>query len=103
MEIFNWMKDIEKVYDDLINKAKEANLKEIEEFRGSQEKTLGELFDRKKKLVNDTLLVLSDEINSNIKSFEKELESAIKNIESAYQENIEDLKKLIIDKLGTDF
>lgn len=103
MEIFNWIKDIEKIYGDLISKARDANLSEIEEFRNEQEIILGKLLDLKKKLVNDTLLLLSDEINSNIKSFENELGSSIKNMENMYQENVEDLKKLIIEKLGMNF
>jgi len=69
MEIFNWIKDIEKIYENLISKARDANLDEIEEFRDEQEKILGELLDQKKKNVNDTLLLLSDELKSNIKSF----------------------------------
>jgi len=103
MEIFNWIKDIEKIYEDLISKARDANLREIEEFRATQEKILGELLDQKKKNVNDTLLLLSDGLKSNIKSFEEELGSSIKNMDKAYQEKVEDLKKLIIDKLGMNF
>lgn len=103
MEIFNWIKDIEKIYENLISKARDANLAEIEEFRVAQEKILGELLDQKKKNVNDTLLLLSDGLKSNIKSFEEELEISIKNMDKAYQEKVEDLKKLIIDKLGMNF
>ncbi len=103
MEIFNWIKDIEKIYENLISKARDTNLSEIEEFRNEQEIILGELLDLKKKRVNDTLLLLSDEINSNVKSFEDELGSSIKSIEKAYQENIENLKKSIIEKLGMNF
>jgi len=43
MEIFKWVKDIEKVYSDLIEIAKKENLEELVQFRADQEKTLERL------------------------------------------------------------
>jgi len=38
MDIFKEIKDIERVYEDLITNAKNRNLKDIELFRGEQQK-----------------------------------------------------------------
>ena len=38
MEIFKWASDIEKMYEDLINNAKEESLAELKTLRNNQEK-----------------------------------------------------------------
>ena len=37
MDLFENLKDIEKVYEDLVNNAKNLNLNEIEKFRDNEE------------------------------------------------------------------
>ena len=38
MDLFESLKDIEKVYEDLLNNAKNLNLNEIEKFRDNEQK-----------------------------------------------------------------
>ena len=103
MEIFKWVKDIEKVYDDLIEKAKNENLEELREFRGNQEGIMEELLSKKQEILSLAFKNLSLEVNEEIENFDKELEGSIKKIEKNYQKNKDMIKKSILEKLGFDF
>ena len=43
MEIFKWVEEIEKIYDDLIEKAKDESLEEIKKVQSSQAKIMEEI------------------------------------------------------------
>lgn len=103
MDIFENLKDIEKVYEDLINNAKKLNLKDIEDFRSDQDKKFEQFIKKKNELVNTTLGNLAIEVDGEIKTFEKQLNNAIKKIEMHFQKNIGKLHKLIIEEVGLDF
>ncbi len=103
MEIFKWVKDVEKIYEDLIEKTTKENLVEIQNIRNQQENLLEETLGKKQKFVSDTLKNLSNTVNNNTKTLEKNLEIAIKNIETNYQKDRTSLEKSIIEKLGFDF
>jgi len=103
MEIFKWVKDIEKVYSDLIEIAKKENLEELVQFRADQEKTLESLLSKKQEILSLAFKNLSLEVNEEIENFDKKLESSIKKIEKNYQKNKDLIKKSILEKLGFDF
>lgn len=103
MEIFKWVKDIEKVYSDLIEIAKKENLEELVQFRADQEKTLESLLSKKQEILSLAFKNLSLEVNEEIENFDKKLEGSIKKIEKNYQKNKDLIKKSILDKLGFDF
>jgi len=103
MDLFENLKDIENIYEDLINNAKNLNLKEIEKFRGNEQKTFERFIFEKNKLVNEVLATLAKEVKIKINNFENNLDGAIKKIELQFQKSIENLQKLIIEESGLDF
>ncbi len=103
MEIFKWVKDIEKVYDDLIEKAKKESLEELKEFRENQEKIMEDLLSKKHEILSLAFKNLSIEVNKEIVNFDKRLDESINNIEKNYQKNKDLIKKSILQKFGFDF
>ena len=103
MDFFEWVKDIENVYEDLIGNAKKLNLNEIEEYRKEQDEKFDDFITKINVLVNTALGNLT--VNSNIKtdSYEKKLDKAIQNIETEFKKNLENLQKLIIEEVKLDF
>ena len=103
MEIFKWANEIEKVYKDLIDNAKEASFAELQALKNNQEKMMEYAINQKQELVNLALKNLSEEVDKGINKFKNELNNTIKNIEEKYQKNNKNLRKLIIEDLGLDF
>ncbi|MBA7551657.1 hypothetical protein ES705_44205 [subsurface metagenome] len=103
MDLFENLKDIEKVYEDLVNNAKNLNLKEIENYRDNEQRTFERFIIEKNELVNDVLGTLAKEANKKISNFEDKLDGAIKKIELQFQKSIRNLQKIIIEEVGLDF
>ncbi len=103
MDLFEWLKDIEKVYEDLINNAKEINLNDIEEFRDQYRKRLEFFIDEKNELINNALINLSIEVDKETKVFEEQMDNALKHIKNQFQKEIKNLQELIIVEVGLDF
>lgn len=103
MDLFEWIKDIEKVYEDLINNAKEINLNDIEEFRDQYRKRLEFFIDEKNELINNALISLSIEVDKETKVFEEQMDNALKHIKNQFQKEIKNLQELIIVEVGLDF
>ncbi|MFX0002035.1 MAG: hypothetical protein ACFE9C_01210 [Candidatus Hodarchaeota archaeon] len=103
MDIFKWVNDIEKVYEDLINNAKDFNLNDIEQFREMQRKEFENFINKKNEIINIALLKLSQDLESESKKFSDKIDKAIKKIEKDFQKNIPNLQKLIIIEAGLDF
>ena len=103
MDIFKEIKDMENIYEDLISSAKDRNLNDIEQFRGSQQKNFELYIHNKNDLVNSVLGILTKEVNKKIKVFEEKLGKSINKIENQLKKSIGTLKKLIIDKVELGF
>ena len=103
IEIFKWANEIEKVYDDLINNAREESLAEIKALRNNQEKMMESTLNQKQNLVNLALKELSEEVEKEIISFKNELNQKIKTIEEQFQKSKNKIIKSIIKKLGFEF
>ncbi len=103
MDIFKWIKDIENVYEELINNAKNVNLNDIEEFRETQRKEFEEYVRKKNDLVKNALITLSIDTDLEINVFQDKIDKAIKNIEKEFQSSIQNLNKLIISEAGLEF
>jgi len=103
MDLFENLNDIEKVYEDLVNNAKNLNLKEIEKFRDNEQRTFEKFIIEKNDLVNEVLGTLAKEVKIKINNFENKLDGAIKKIELQFQKSIENLHKLIIEEVGLNF
>jgi hypothetical protein len=103
MDVFENLKDIENIYEDLINNAKDLNLNDIEEFRKDQIKEFESLIAIKNELVNQALGNLTLEVNNKTIKFEERLKDAISKIELDFINSITKLQKVIIEKAGIDF
>ncbi len=103
MNLFEWIKDIEKLYENLINNAKDINLKDIEAFRDQQRKKFEDFLEKKNELVNNALIKLTIDSDAKSKEFEDQMDDALKKIEVQFQKEIGNLHKLIIDEVGLDF
>ena len=103
MEIFKWVKDIEKIYDDLIENAKKENLEELREFRENQDKMMEDLLSKRQDVLSLAFKNLSIEVNKEIETFDKRLEESIKKIENNYQRNKGLIKKSVLHQIGFDF
>ncbi|MFW9829347.1 MAG: hypothetical protein ACFFEY_17365 [Candidatus Thorarchaeota archaeon] len=103
MKIFDWVTEIEDIYDKLIEKSKNDNLKEIEDLRAESEKILSESIQKKQELVNDALKSINIDVNKKINEFQKKLTSIIQNYESNYEQNKKRIIDQIITKLELDF
>jgi len=102
MDIFESIKDIEKIYEDLIDDAKKFNLKAIEDFRNEQNENFDKFIGKINVLVNTAIGNLTIDVEEKKITFEKQLQDAIKNIEAEFQKNIGNLHKLIIKEIGID-
>jgi F0F1-type ATP synthase membrane subunit b/b' len=103
MEIFKWVEEIEKIYDDLIEKAKKESLEEIQKARDSQEKEMEKLIHKNQEIINDALAKVSKEISKKSENFEELLTVLCNKIEKYYYENKTELTRKLLEKLGFDF
>ncbi|KKN20774.1 hypothetical protein LCGC14_0932050 [marine sediment metagenome] len=103
MDVFDWLKEIEKVYEDLINNSKVINLKDIEEFREQHIKRFEFFLEEKNELVNKAIMIIASDINKETKLFENQIDTALNHIKTEFQKEIENLHKLIIEEIGLDF
>ncbi len=103
MDIFEWIDEIQKVYDELIENSKNVNLKEIENFRQEQDTKFENFVTTINVLVNTALGNLAVAIDTQTNTFEKNLDKSLKNIEVGFKKNIPKLQKVIIKELGIDF
>jgi gas vesicle protein len=98
--IFEWVSDIEDIYQKLIEKAEQENSFEIQDFKEQQEKSLKELLKKNHDLVNLSLESLSEDVTSGIRSFENKIDDALKEIENDYKKKKSKLINQIIEELG---
>ncbi|MFW9827535.1 MAG: hypothetical protein ACFFEY_08090 [Candidatus Thorarchaeota archaeon] len=103
MNIFKWIGDIEQVYEELINKGKNVNLDDIEQYREQQRKEFENFLNKKNEIVKNALTTVSQEVKDESIKFRDKIEDAIKKIERDFQKNIQNLQKLIITEAGLDF
>jgi len=103
MEIMKWTREIESLYEELIEKAKREKLIEIQDLREKQQNIMDVIYTRKQKVVNSALKRLSEDIYEGIENFRDSLNKATKIIEKKYQSKKNDLIETIINKLGLDF
>lgn len=103
MDLFGWIRDIQNIYDNLINNAKNINLNQIEDFREEQDKKFETFLNKINVLVKTALGNLAVDIDAKTNVFEKDLNHAIKKIDVEFKKNMPKLEKLIIKEVGLDF
>lgn len=103
MEIFEWVEEIEKIYDDLIEKAKKGSLEDIRKARMSQEQDMEKIIYKNQEIINEASAKVSKEVSAKSKSFEELVKNLCSKIEKDYQDNKKGLTSLLFEKLGFDF
>jgi len=103
MEVFKWVEEIEKIYDELIEKAKSESLAEIQELRAQLEKETDKVVQETREHINLTLQNTSKEVVNENKNFEEKIKHLCEKIEKKFQLNKENLMKSIIKRLEFDF
>jgi len=103
MEIMKWAREIESLYEELIDKAKREKLSEIQDLREKQQNIMDVIYTRKQDVVNSALKRLSEDVYIGIENFRDSLSKTTKKIEKNYQSKKKNLIDTIINKLGLDF
>ncbi|MHA1509887.1 MAG: hypothetical protein ACTSO6_14425 [Promethearchaeota archaeon] len=103
MEIFKWVEEIEKIYDDLIEKAKDESLEEIKKVQSSQAKIMEEMTYKHQENLNKALTRVSEEVGRQSKEFEVLIKDLCSKIKHYYLENKKGLTDLLFEKIGFDF
>lgn len=103
MDLFGWIRDIQNIYENLVNNAKNINLNQIKDFREEQDKKFETFLNKINVLVKTALGNLAVDIDAKTNVFEKDLNHAIKNIDVEFKKNMPKLEKLIIKEVGLDF
>jgi F0F1-type ATP synthase membrane subunit b/b' len=103
MKIFEWVEEIERIYEELVDKAKKESLENIQKERKAQEKLLEETTRNNQKIIDNALKTVSTKVNEESVKFEELLTNLRNKIENFYYENKEDLTNSIFKELGFDF
>ena len=103
MEIFNWVKEIEDLYKELIEKTQNENLTEIQNLKNKNDELIDKTLMEKQKFVSLWLKNLSDTVNDEIKKLNLKLVDVFKEIELNFQKRCKNLEESIIEKLGFNF
>ncbi len=103
MDLFNWLKDIEKVYEDLIDNSKVVNLEDIEEFRAQHRKRFEFFLEEKNEVINTAITTLANDVNKETEVYENHIDTALNQIKTEFQKEIEMLHKFMIEEIGLDF
>lgn len=103
MELFNWLSDIEKIYETLINEAKEESIAEIQSLIDKEKKDVETVLRKKQESVDLVLKGFSKEVKGYLENFEKKDNDEIKTIKATYQNNKNRLIEISLEKLGYVF
>jgi intergrase/recombinase len=103
MDIFKWAEDMEKIYEELIEKGKQENLDEITKVRTEQENLLETKIAHYRDTVDFALKSLIKSLESEDQIIKVEIDNLKKKMEKKYRENKDDLITLLIKNLRLDF
>ncbi|MFX1257974.1 MAG: hypothetical protein ACFFAN_08950 [Promethearchaeota archaeon] len=103
MDIFDWVKDVEETYKYLIEKAREENLADLQDYTTQQEKLMEEILNEKQEIVTYAFKAFSEDLDYRLKKFEGQYIQATKKVQEKYKENKKRLLNLILERLGLDF
>ena len=103
MKIFEWVEEIERIYEELVGKAKKESIEDIQKEREAQEKLLEKTTRNNQKIIDNALKTVSKKVSEESVKFEELLTNLCNKIEKFYYENKEDLINSIFKELGFDF
>ena len=103
MKIFEWVEEIERIYEELVEKTKKESLEDIRKERSAQEKLLEDTTRKNQDIINNALKTVSKKLSAESAKFEELLMNLRNNIEKYYYDNKEDLINSIFKEVGFDF
>ena len=103
MEIFKWAKEIEKVYEDLINEAINERNTDINELENKEKEILNQLINAKLDFVSTVLNQLHQDVDNSVEDFNIKFEEIVNQIQTSYEQNKSKLTNTILEKIGLDF
>jgi len=103
MKIFEWVEEVEKIYENLIENAKKESLDELERLRTEQEKNMEERIENNRKIVESALKSLSENLNNEDIFITEKIKDFKEKMEITYKNSKETLFNTIIKEIGFDF
>ncbi|MFW9865428.1 MAG: hypothetical protein ACFFEN_04950 [Candidatus Thorarchaeota archaeon] len=103
IDVFKWVEEVEKVYKDLIEKGKKENLDNLQMIRTGQEDLLEKKVKHYHDTVNFALKSLTENLAKEDQTINKKINDLKKQMKKKYQENKDNLIKLLIKDLRFDF
>ncbi|MFX1239461.1 MAG: hypothetical protein ACFFAS_19615 [Promethearchaeota archaeon] len=103
MDIFSWVKEIEEVYQNLVENAKRDNLEKLREYTNQQEELLKKIHKKNNEYIESTISSLSEDLKKGARIFNNQINDVFKEIKNRYQKQKKEIMKKIMDKFGFDF
>ncbi|MEJ2294401.1 MAG: hypothetical protein P8Y23_06480 [Candidatus Lokiarchaeota archaeon] len=91
MNIFDSVNELEKMYDNLLNEAKERHTNEVRLIREKYDEMIDKRVNLLDEFINETLDNLTIELQNKIDEYKKTIEQLFQKIEQEYKENKEKL------------
>jgi len=103
MNIFESVKEIEDIYDKLVEKARLENKDDLESFKKQQEDEIKLNNEKNQKFLDSTLKIISEDISKGIKFYKEQVNESLEYIKNKYKENKKIIIKNILKEFGFDF
>ncbi len=99
MNIFGSVKEIEDIYEKLVEKARLENKNDLESFKNQQEEEINSSNEKNQKFLESTLKIISEDMNNGINFYREQVNESLEHIKIKYKEN----KKIIIENILKEF
>ena len=103
MNIFDNIYELEKMYENLLNEAKERHTEEVRALREKYDEAIDKLVNLLDVYINDTLENLSIELQDKINEYKNTIKQLFQKIEQEYKENKEEFINQVIKILELPF
>ncbi|MFW9971677.1 MAG: hypothetical protein ACFFDF_15890 [Candidatus Odinarchaeota archaeon] len=103
MTIFEWVEEIEEIYKNLIDKAKNTNLTELENLRSDEEKNMEKKIETNHEIVNSALKAQLQKLDNENSFIMEKIKDFKKKMENQYKNSKKELFELLIKEIGFDF
>jgi len=103
LNIFDNVKELEKMYENLLNEAKERHTEEVRSLREKYDEVIDKRANLLDVYINDTLENLSIELQDKINEYKNTNTQLFHEIEQEYKKNKEDFINQIIKVLELPF
>jgi len=103
LDIFDNVHELEKMYENLLNEAKERHTEEVRALREKYDEAIDKLVNLLDVYINDTLENLSIELQDKINEYKNTIKQLFQKIEQEYKENKEEFINQVIKILELPF